>query len=77
MKGIYGFVAACTATKIKNTLRLAAANSSSFRTLVQRLLPYTEYRVQMTALSKSQSNGSVSMGSSSVVVLRTKEDGEE
>ncbi|XP_022801634.1 protein sidekick-2-like [Stylophora pistillata] len=74
MKDIYGFVTACTATEIKDTLRLAAANSSSFRTLVQRLLPYTEYRVQVTALSKSQSNGSVSMGSSSVVVLRTKED---
>ncbi|XP_022801631.1 mucin-like protein isoform X3 [Stylophora pistillata] len=74
MKDIIGFIAACTATEIKGTLRLAAANSSSFRTLVQRLLPYTEYKVQMIALSKSQSNESVSMGSSGVVVLRTKED---
>ncbi|PFX32349.1 Mucin-4 [Stylophora pistillata] len=74
MKGIYGFIAACTATESKDTLRFAAVNSSSFRALVQRLLPYTKYRVQVIALSKSQSNGSVSMRSSSAVILRTKED---
>ena len=77
MKDFYGFVAACTATEIKDTLRLAATNSSSISTLVQRLVPYTEYRVQVIALSKGESNGSISMRSSSVVVLRTNEDSEE
>ena len=77
MKDFYGFVAACTATEIKDTLRLAATNSSSISTLVQRLVPYTEYRVQMIALSKGKRNGSISMRTSSVVVLRTNEDGEE
>lgn len=77
MHDFYGFVAACRATEIKDTLHLAAANSSSISTLVQRLVPYTEYRVQMIALSKGKRNGSISMRSSSVVVLRTNEDGEE
>ena len=77
MKDFYGFVATCRATEIKDTLRLAATNSSSINTLVQRLLPHTEYRVQVIALSKGERNGSISMRSSSVVVLRTNEDGEE
>ena len=77
MNDFYGFVVACRPTEIKDTLRLAAANSSSISTLVQRLVPYTEYRVQIIALSKGKRNGSISMRSSSVVVLRTNEDGEE
>ena len=73
---LYGFVATCTATEIKDTLRLAAANASSSSVLVQTLIPYTEYQVQVVTLSKGESNGTILERSSSVVVLRTEEDGE-
>ena len=70
------FVAVCTATGINDTSRLATANVSSSNVLVGTLKPYTEYQVQVVALVKGQTNRTIAMRSSSVVLLRTKEDGE-
>ena len=73
---LYSFVAVCTAAGKKGASRLATANVSSSNALVQMLRPYTDYQVQVVALLKGQRNGTIAMKSSSVVVLRTKEDGE-
>lgn len=70
------FVAVCTATGINDTSRLASANVSSSNVLVGTLKPYTEYEVQVVALVKGQTNRTIAMRSSSVVLLRTEEDGE-
>ena len=76
IKDLYSFVAVCTAAGKKDATRLANANNSSSNVLVQTLRPYTDYQVQVVALLKGQRNGAVAMKSSSVVTLRTKEDGE-
>ena len=73
---LYIFVAVCTATGINATSRLATAKVSSSNVLVGTLEPYTEYKVQVVALVKGQTNRTIAMRSSSVVLLRTKEDGE-
>ena len=73
---LYIFVAVCTATGINATSRLATAKVSSSNVLVGTLEPYTEYKVQVVALVKGQTNRTIAMKSSSVVLLRTKEDGE-
>jgi len=69
------FVAVCTATGENDTSRVATANVSSSNVLVGTLKPYSEYRVQVVALVKGQTNQSITMRSSGVVLLRTKEDG--
>ena len=76
VQDLYIFVAVCTATGIDATLRLATANVSSSNALVGTLEPYTEYQVQVVALVKGQTNRTIAMRSSSVVLLRTQEDGE-
>ena len=76
VQDLYLFVAVCTATGINDTSRLATANVSSTNVLVGTLKPYTEYQVQVVALVKGQTNRTIGMRSSSVVLLRTKEDGE-
>lgn len=76
IQDLYIFVAVCTATGINDTSPLATANASSSNVLVGTLKPYTEYQVQVVALVKGQTNRTVAMTSSSVVLLRTKEDGE-
>ena len=73
---LFVFVAVCTATGVNDTSRLATVNISSSNVLVGTLKPYTEYQVQVVALVKGQTNGTIAMRSSSVVLLRTKEDGE-
>lgn len=69
-------MAVCTATGINDRSRLATAIVSSSNVLVGTLKPYTEYEVQVVALVKGQTNRTIAMRSSSVVLLRTKEDGE-
>ncbi len=76
IQDLFGFVAVCTAAGKKDTSHLATAYVSSANVLVRTLRPYTDYQVQVVALLKGQSNGMIEMKSSSVVVLRTKEDGE-
>ena len=76
VQDLYIFVVVCTATGINDTSRLATANVSSSNVLVGTLEPYTEYQVQVVALAKGQTNRTIAMRSSSVVLLRTKEDGE-
>ena len=76
VQDLFGFVAVCTAIGTKDKSRLAAANVSSSNVLVGMLKPYTEYHVQVVALVKGQTNRTIAMRSSSVVLLRTKEDGE-
>jgi len=70
------FVAVCTATGKHDASRLATANVSSSNALVGALKPYTEYQVQVVALVKGQTNQTIAMRSSSIFLLRTKEDGE-
>ena len=70
------FVAVCTATGKHDALRLATTNVSSSNVLVRALKPYTEYQVQVVALVKGQANQTIAMRSSSIFLLRTKEDGE-
>jgi len=70
------FVAVCTATGKNGPSRLATANISFSNVLVGTLKPYTEYQVQVVALVKGQTNHTIAMRSSSIVLLRTKEDGE-
>jgi len=76
VQDLFVFVAVCTATGINDTSRLASANVSSSNVLVGTLKPYTEYQVQVVALVKGQTNRTITMRSSSVVLLRTEEDGE-
>jgi len=76
VQDLFVFVAVCTATEVNDTSRLATANVSSSNVLVGNLKPYTEYQVQVVALVKGQTNRTIAMRSSSVVLLRTKEDGE-
>ena len=76
VQDLFVFVAVCTATGINDASRLAAANVSSSNVLVGMLKPYTEYQVQVVAILKGQTNHTIAMRSSSVVLLRTKEGGE-
>ena len=76
VQDLFVFVAVCTATGINDRSRLATAIVSSSNVLVGTLKPYTEYQVQVVALVKGQTNRRIAMRSSSVVLLRTKEDGE-
>ena len=76
VQDLFVFVAVCTATGVNDPLRLATANVSSSNVLVGTLKPYTEYQVQVVALVKGQTNRTIAMRSSTVVLLQTKEDGE-
>ena len=76
VQDLFVFVAVCTATGVNDPSRLATANVSSSNVLVGTLKPYTEYQVQVVALVKGQTNRTIAMRSSSVALLRTKEDGE-
>jgi len=76
VQDLFVFVAVCTATGINDASRLATANASSSNVLVGTLKPYTEYQVQVVALVKGQTNRTIAVRSSSVVLLRTREDGE-